>query len=325
MKALILALALFSVNAAAESKIIIVEGQETQNGGGAAEQTFAYALTVLKPLYQMCLAVDDCVKVKEQRAILQKIHDSMDQELASPALLRFAATWWPEFMRDGQVRVAVTGSKVGDTIYLNRDLIYSRRGTALIPYSVSEALSLLTHELGHHQGEKDHELLDMLGANVRAFFDQSKETLVLDLFANRFASSDIRLNVFHTRQTFTPYAYTSAFWLSVGESFFDLNPDIKRQMSCDAAIASVPTKLNGFRFFQMHWGERVGLPNGRIQYPVEAKVWVECAVSFPDGHTSYMAIPHRARLFLDFIPVGDGNLIYVDRSLRVDLVPEKQY
>lgn len=325
MKSLIIILFLFSLSAAGAMKMITVDGQETQNGGGAAEQTFAYALTVLKPLYQMCLAVDDCVRVKERREILQKIHDSMDEELASPALLRFAPTWWPDFMRDGQVRVAVTGSKVGDTIYLNRDMIYTRSGDVLVPYSLSEAVSLLTHELGHHQGEKDHELLDMLGANVRAFFDKSKETIVIDPFASRFAGTDIRLNVFHTRETKVPHAHLSTFWLSVGEYFFDLNPDIRRQLNCNSAISSVPSEMKGFRFFQMHWGERSTLPNGRIQYPLEAKLWLECAVKMQNDYVFHMAVPHRARVFFDFIPVGDGQLVYVDHSLKVELSPERQY
>lgn len=324
MKAVLIAILFFLSTQSFGAKIIALEGQETQNGGGAAEQTFAYALTVLKPIYQMCLAIEDCVKVKEHREILEKIYASIDEELASPALLRFASTWWPDFIRDGQVRVAVTGSKVGDTIYLNRHMIYHRRGAALVPYSLGEAVSLLTHELGHHQGEKDHELLDMLGANVRVFFDKQRETLAVDPFANRFASSEIRLNIFHTRQTTMPFAHKSTFWLSVGDAFFDLNDDIRRQMNC-SAIASAPTLLKGYRFFQMHWGDRITMRNGRVLHPLEARVWVECSVRFDDGKISHMAIPHRARLTFEFEQVDSGTLEYIDHSLKLILVPEKLY
>lgn len=322
MKSLLFLLLFTALNAHA-AKIISIDGQETQNGGGAAEQTFAYALTKLKVVYRMCLAVDDCVRVKEQREILAKIHASIDQELANPGLIRFKASWWPDFMRDGQMRVAVTGSKVGDTIYLNRDMIYTRRGEALVPYTMGEAISLLTHELGHHQGEKDHDLLDQLGANVRAFFESESETIVMDPFTNRYPGFDIRLNAFHTRQPAFPYAHESIFLLSVGEAFFDLNPDIWPQMSC-SAIAPMPAQVAGFRFFQMHWSDQVTVEGDRVRYLLEAKVWVECIARYNDGHISHMAIPHRARLFLDFMPFENGSLVYVDHSLRLELAPEKQ-
>lgn len=315
MKSLIFILTLLALGAPAPASTRMLEGQETQNGGGAAEQNFAYALTILSPVYKMCLSISHCVKNEDQRKILEKIHSSLSRELANPMLLRFLPGEWKDFFRDGQVRVAVTGSQVGSTIYLNRNLIYRKEGDDIVPYSLGEAIGLLTHELGHHQGEGNHDLLDLLGANVRAFYESKKETHTVDNFAGHFMNAVIRLEAFHFRDAEAPYAFHSKFWLYAGSRYFDLNEDVRRQMSCPAVGGSKQT-LRGYRFYQMHWEEPVTLKSGRIQYPLSARLLVQCEFETPGGKSEYISLPHRARITFDFLPI-ESLLFYFNGSLKL--------
>ena len=73
----------------------------------------------------------------------------------------------PFFIIQDDVKVAVTGLKYGDLIYINRDLInqYLINPHAK-PFTFQEALSILVHEFAHHLGQTDHQMLDQLGKRV---------------------------------------------------------------------------------------------------------------------------------------------------------------
>jgi hypothetical protein len=291
------------------------EGGETQNGGGAAEQNFGYALAILKPLYEMCLSEGNCVRSDSQAVILNGILNHLDEELRADTILRFesGATDPERFFLDGQVRIAVTGLTVGSPIYVNRDLIYRRDGASVTPYAVSEAVGVLTHELGHHQGITDHDTLDVLAGNVRAFFESSQDHLRLDTFTDFFDEAHVVLNVFHTRDDAAPYAHRSHFWLSVDSRVFDLNAEIQKKLRCPEP----GMRLAGFRFSHMGWGDASVVSNGRLTIPLDARVWIECAGSAA-GAPSYESKQYIATIRFPF-RVNGRRLDYVENSLELSL------
>lgn len=304
----------------------VTDGQETQNGGGAAEQNFAYALAILKPLLKMCEAASSvCVSSYQQRALVLKIYASLDQELENDVLLRFESgkTNPAKFQLDGQVRIASTGLSIGSTIYINRDLIYRQNGAQVIPYTVNEALGVLVHELGHHQGVLDHDVLDILGGKVRSFFELKQDRLTIDTFSDYFNEANISLSVFHTRQQIKPHAHASLFWLNVGDRVFDINDEIESKLKCPVIPGSINNELVGFRFSNMHWGDRsedLMEFGAYLLYPLEALVWLECKVTYESGNPYYLANRYRARMLFPFQPAGHS-LSYIEDNLSIFLMP----
>ena len=106
----------------------------------------------------------------EEKALLEEILSTLPEELAGPTLFTFdSESAHPGFFQlDGAVRVAKTGSSVGDTIFINRDLIYTLRDGQWAAMTILECVPLLIHELGHHHGNHSHEFLDLLGVKVQA-------------------------------------------------------------------------------------------------------------------------------------------------------------
>ena len=67
------------------------------------------------------------------------------------------------FVLDGQVRIAKTGSNPNDVIYINCDMALANQTEIL------DAVAILSHELGHHFGVKDHQRLDAFGARIKQY------------------------------------------------------------------------------------------------------------------------------------------------------------
>jgi hypothetical protein len=74
------------------------------------------------------------------------------------------------FFLDGQVRIAKTGSNLGDVIYINTDMAEANN------VDISEAIAVLAHELAHHIGIEDHQRLDRFGAKLVAYLNKFKNS-----------------------------------------------------------------------------------------------------------------------------------------------------
>ena len=145
-------------------------GSSAGNGGGIAEKNFHFAYSYLNRAIELCVdSPAACRLLPEQEDALRNIHTSLADGSETAQILFSSEISNPGFFKiDGQIRVAKTGDHVGDPIYVNLDLIYTKgsggRYTAL---DIPTASSVLVHELGHHQGIKDHQFLDQLGTRIQ--------------------------------------------------------------------------------------------------------------------------------------------------------------
>lgn len=287
-------------------------GGETQNGAGAAEQNFAYALTLLKPLYRECLASESCLRIPAQKAVLKMIYENVDGELKSGSPLRFIPGA-DSFKIDGQVRIAFTDLQVGALIFINQDLIYSNRNGQVVPYSVSEAISVLTHELGHHVpllGE--HDFLDSLGAQVRAYFEQERQEVIRETFLDTFSSSKISLSLLHSSNS----RITEKTWLNV-DGVIHNTDEILKGLNCVGLQAIENMSVKSARLFDMRWSEEMkSLGEGRQELSVEGQALVNCA-----GKYFYGAVRYRVKIVFVFDQVVNGlamKFVYEPHSVRVE-------
>lgn len=159
-------------------------------GGGIAENNLLYALANLDSYIEICLnAQNACPLTDPERKLLTQIKSALPEERKNPNLIQFSAeSLNPGFFHvDGHVRIAKTGFSVGSPIYFNRDLLYPKLEAVPVgapsipnpkrPYDLPFAVSILVHELGHHQGEKDHTYLDSLGSKINSLMQTSAAEL----------------------------------------------------------------------------------------------------------------------------------------------------
>lgn len=170
------------------------EGDHVGNGGGLAEAQLAFARIRMSDILTEFLASQSSSLATSDQDLVCHIKDAMPLELANVDQLKIlnsrdvASDF---FFLDGQVRVAKTGDQIGDTIFVNRDLIYTGEGAQSRPIELPLATGIIFHELGHHQGEKNHDHLDTLGATVGNFVDSRTAVLsavmlpTIDKFGNR--------------------------------------------------------------------------------------------------------------------------------------------
>lgn len=131
------------------------------------EQAFVAAKSILLSTISHCLfenhSIDRlCALEAEENTILQN-EEWAWQRGNETCELKFASESEQPgfFLLDGQIRIAKTGSNVGDPVFINRDMIKDGE------IDIATAAAVLVHELGHHQNASNHQLLDRLGAKVR--------------------------------------------------------------------------------------------------------------------------------------------------------------
>lgn len=170
----------------------LIAGDHANNGGGSAEQNIVFAFQYFGQFAQNCLNNEICGLSAADRDVLNKIRAALPDEGEAQDLLVFRTSSEDDFLLDGAVRVAKTGSTVGSKIFVNRAMIYELYNGKPSPIGVPQAAALLVHELGHHQGIADHTYLDLLGAKLRIFLQRSVISLNFDprlfLTANAFQS-----------------------------------------------------------------------------------------------------------------------------------------
>ncbi len=170
-------------------------GGDAGNGGGVSEQYFVHAYLHLGDYIQICLDSDVCRLTPREQEMLVKILGSLPKEYKTKNQVQFltGSRYKKFFTIDGLVRVAVTGNKVGDPIYVYDNELYSASGK---PITLGFAIGKLVHEFGHHHGVKDtpNDWLDRLGEKVelgyerRALQDQTYLSNGKPITATYFAS-----------------------------------------------------------------------------------------------------------------------------------------
>lgn len=144
-------------------------GDGVGNGAGLAETNIISAYYGMKDYLPHTLSLDVSMTRlnKVELKTLEKINNSLDDEYQTERPIVFLSNRAFEARFNGQfrhLRVAATYNRIGSRIYFNSDLIYGRNGKS--PLSLSEAINIIVHELGHHHGIIDEELLYSLGAKV---------------------------------------------------------------------------------------------------------------------------------------------------------------
>lgn len=150
-------------------------GGEVGNGGGIAEQNVTLAYVNLEKYIALCLNNSNCQLNNKERQLLQKISDNMSLERQNSNQIQYGSESAEpgSFWIDGQIRIAKTGDTIGSPVVFNRDLLYWRDPTFGLQYlSLSTALGIWIHELGHHHIEDNHNMnnlsmLDLLGTKVQ--------------------------------------------------------------------------------------------------------------------------------------------------------------
>ena len=157
---------LFAVSAAFASHR---GGSEAGNGGGLAEKNVIFAYLNLEQYVDLCLGTGLCRINVGETEILTKIRAALPSEKTKEGQIVFHSEKKQPglFKIDGQLRIAKTGDHVGDTIYVNTDLLYYPVSGEMRALDIPLSVSLLIHELGHHQGVRDHAALDVLGSKLQ--------------------------------------------------------------------------------------------------------------------------------------------------------------
>jgi hypothetical protein len=233
-------------------------GGFVNNGGGLAEKNILYAYEKIETYVQLCLQSDSCKLTPSQRIILSSILQSLPQEKVAQQIIFGSERVDPgSFMIDGNVRVARTGDAIGSPIYINSDLLYSKNETGSYDsVTIPEAVAILVHEFGHHQGAHSHEELDFIGVRVSLQLQQKFISTPLV----PWAASEISASVLN------PGSVSSfpQVLLSVGDDVLDVSQIYAKAVHCEVFTLPIPilpipdlelvTKTpTGSLFHNVHW------------------------------------------------------------------------
>ncbi len=142
-------------------------GDSIDNGASLSENRIVLAFNNIKTYIEATIKdTSNKLDVNQVNLLSKILHSLPEEKKLNPTMIQFSDDY-ARFYIDGQMKVALTGLKLGDPILINRKYIqYLNEKNKQNDFSTFQALSILVHELGHHQGETDHSFLDYLGAAV---------------------------------------------------------------------------------------------------------------------------------------------------------------
>lgn len=207
-------------------------GDLVNNGGGVAEKNVYYAYENMQRYLQLCLASSTCKLTNDQQALVRRIQASLPQERNGSQLIFASEKKAPgTFMIDGQVRVAKTGSRIGSPIYINVDLLYSKTTDGYEAMTIPEAVAVLVHEFGHHQGNFPHIELDIIGVRISQLIQQKTINTPL-LPWSSFISASVLMS--------TALEDYPQLLLTVGDDVIDLSAEYKKSVYCEVFTIPIP-------------------------------------------------------------------------------------
>lgn len=239
-------------------------------GAGIAENNAMYAWNNLESFLSLCLEGTDCKLTPKELEILGKIRDAMPAEKRNKNPIVFRAEHLSPgfFLVDGLVRIAKTGYHVGDTIYLNLDLCYPQPQAASIPLlpppdrplDIPLAIAIIIHELGHHQGEKDHAALDVLGSKVNT---------AMRVFIHEVDGGPFRRDL--VASSFEPHG------TAAGDFIVRMAGEIRSFRSQILATFRCPkSKADSFLLWNLHWLKETRKADNDFELPLQARAIVGC-------------------------------------------------
>lgn len=255
-------------------------GGFVNNGGGLAEKNVLYAYQKLGTYIQLCLGTPACKLNPTQQTLLSKIADVLPQEQKTQQIIFASEKAAPgTFMIDGNVRVAKTGDDIGGPIYINVDMLYTKGdGDTYDPVTIPEAVAIIVHELGHHQGYHTHEELDLLGVRVSLLLQQRFiSTPLIPWSPNEISASVLN------------YSFYNSFpqvILTVGDEVVDVSSIYAAEVHCEVFTLPIPilpipdleliTRTpKGSLFHNLHW-EKIKDKGNYISVTITGNVSNNC-------------------------------------------------
>lgn len=274
-------------------------GDDVGNGGGLAEKNFVIAAENLETYSQLCLSLDACRLDQGEREVLAAIVYSMPQQRSNKSQLQFLSEREQPgfFILNGQPKVAKTGSRIGDPIYINTDMIYAKNGFGTIEaLSIPDALAILLHEYGHHVSRKSHAELDLIGVKVSLFLkNRIQHTPVLPW------NQQVSVTMIQAQhlQSFPQVL------LNIGPEIWNLSEMVKHSVFCPVLNIPIPIlpfpdlqlgrqKPHGVYLHNLHWAS-VARESATGDFSSRANLTHVC----PSG-TGFLTGVNSFRLRIDF-------------------------
>lgn len=238
------------------------EGSHTGNGGGSSEANIIYAWENVQKFINVALKSSSAGLVDKDKALLQKIIDSLDEERAQMNIVFKSGAKHPELFEldnQGEARIAMTGDFVGDKIYFNYDRLYPKDDFGVPqPITVIRAVGYLVHEFGHHHNVKDHAYLDQLGAKVM----MASRGMVKKVDLSEYQHPFIDVTAYNRALNFVDHLMRRSYFsatpsladliLADSHELIDLTPSINKRLKCDRLNSP---RLKYSYFNNLHWGE----------------------------------------------------------------------
>lgn len=262
MKKLVLLYLVFSVG-----HTFARRGDEFNNGGSMAQINILTAYHNLGEYFDVCLRSVGCQLKNREREMLKQIKSGLSDEYANEKQVQFKSgkTNPGFFVLNGEVKIAITGSTTGSTIFINTDLINIKMSKdTSIPMSIPRATALFIHEMGHHHSIKDMSALDLLGAKVAALID--RHTQVIPLFPN---SHDVAMTVVNQD---VANAHPTVI-LNFNGNIIDLSDKIKKKVHCPKIFGS--KKPYGYKLHNVHWAQASRFL-GRTKFKIKGTLVLYC-------------------------------------------------
>lgn len=300
-------------------------GDDVGNGGGLAEQNFVVALENLEKYAQICLDLDACQLNDSQRAVLRDIIEtaSVARDLDKPLIFVSEKQEPGTFILNGEMKVAKTGLKPGTPIYINTDMIYSKNIFGLVePLSISQAVAVLVHELGHHVSKLSHSELDLIGVRVSLMLQNHVQTTPVLPW-----SPDISATIVQSPKGES----FPQILLRVGDMLWDLGPAFKTSVFCPKFNIPIPIlpfpdlqfgreAPLGVMYHNVHW-EKSARENSGGDYTIFGNLTHMC-----DSRNVFMAVnSFRMRISFQTALDPQGRPVFVNNSLRMEQSYEPWY
>ncbi|MBY0554714.1 hypothetical protein K2P97_09305 [bacterium] len=216
------------------SSLSFAGGDLINNGGGIAEKNIMFAYQKLDTYLKLCLSSDFCKVDKTQKQILEQIAAGLAEEKQNPSQIQFASEKNQKgfFIIDGEVKIAKTGSRIGSTIYINTDMLYTKNEMGYyIPMSIGEAAAVLVHELGHHYGDYSHTDLDLVGVRVAMMLQHKTYNTPLLPWSQQISATIINPDVNDSFPDILLY---------IEDQVIDLSAQFAETVNCPKFIIPIP-------------------------------------------------------------------------------------
>jgi len=289
-------------------------GDLVGNGGGIAEKNILFSYLNLKAYMEICLHSPTCKLNYWEKNLLQKILDNLPREQTGKEQIKFVSEKERSgfFMLDGDLKIAKTGDKIGSPIYINSDLLYTKNSEGdFKAFSMSDAVALLVHELGHHHEVKNHFKLDLLGIKVSMSLENHSDKA--SLFPHKHDFMVVSINKRNA------YEFPQLL-IYFDDTFMDISKEFKESLKCPGPFFAITNdKPHGANFHNMFW-KKLSRRMNIYEFKVSGNVSTYCEGEPYNPNqlkATTVEIKFKLNLISDEKKRSGYRWQYLDKSLRV--------